>query len=138
MVNDDGIKEQSHGQCVYIAETLEAIANDDLYLYDGEFYTSAALEGSGVDIDSDEVQPATIYDYLTDDGIYNLEFRMHNKHDVKSVSVMVACGGPNIYIDTGSGYVELYWWGTTDKVGISNTVCDIVNEWAQELWENMA
>lgn len=135
---DDECKSMGHEQCVNISETLESLVNEDLYLYDGEFYTSDALKESGVDIDSDKVEPATIYDYLTDDSIYNLEFRMHNKSDLNSVSVMVACGGPNIYIDTGSGYVELYWWSITDKVSISDRACDMVNEWAEELWGCMA
>ena len=30
---------------------------------------------------------------------------------------MVACGGPNIYVDTGSKAVELYWW--TDRASYS-------------------
>ena len=48
---------------------------------------------------------------------------------------MVACGGPNIYIDTMTGCVELYWWGDRASGYISSDVRDALNEWAQEAFD---
>ena len=47
---------------------------------------------------------------------------------------MVACGGPNIYVDTGSGQVELYWWGDSAKWGIDRNAVVAIDEAFEELF----
>ena len=76
----------------------------------------------------------SVWDYL--DDVYNVEFRVSGKaaDDLRSVQIMVACGGPNIYLDTASGNVELYWWGETAKWRMSMDSVDALNDWAEEYW----
>lgn len=85
--------------------------------------------------DVDAYEAETIWDFLTD-SVYNVEFRMNGKNtdDLRSVQIMVACGGPNIYLDTASGNVELYWWGETAKWRMTMDCVDALNDWAEEYW----
>ena len=61
------------------------------------------------EIDADDVELYTLYDYFSD--AFDIEYRIGSDLQYRSVQIMVACGGPNIYIDTASKNVELYWWG---------------------------
>lgn len=76
----------------------------------------------------------SVWDFLSD--VYNVEFRMSGKSadDLRSVQIMITFGGPNIYLDTASGNVELYWWGETAKWRMSMEAVDALNDWAEEYW----
>lgn len=45
--------------------------------------------------EEDECQ--SLYDYF--DDVYDIEYRIDGEGNYKSVSLMIACGGPNIYVD---------------------------------------
>ena len=49
------------------------------------------------------------YDYLSD--VYNITYYVDGDKIYQGARVMVACGGPNIFIDTYRKSVEGYWWG---------------------------
>lgn len=88
----------------------------------------------GAVADFDSWDQLTIWDYLSD--CLDVEFRVSGKHDdePRSVRVMVACGGPNIYIDSASAAVKLYWWTERAEWPISYDARDALNEWAAEYW----
>lgn len=85
-------------------------------------------------VDADDLETLGIYDYMED--VLDIEYRTggRNADDLRSVRVMVACGGPNIYIDTASASVRLYWWGDKAEYPISYEARDAVDEWASEIW----
>lgn len=84
-------------------------------------------------IDSpDNWEYLSVWDYLND--VYNVEFRVDSHKEVRSVQIMIACGGPNIYLDTASGDVELYWWGDRARYPMSYEARDALNDWADEYW----
>lgn len=72
----------------------------------------------------------TIDDYL--DENYGVRTTISDDGEVFSTSVCVAWGGPNIYIDTGSGAVEMYWWSTRCCYPIPGSVANMIDDWAQE------
>lgn len=70
-------------------------------------------------------------EYVLDmlEGCYNIEYRISaDRETVTSVEIMVACGGPNIYIDTKDREVQLRWWGSRADACIPNEVCEAINE----------
>lgn len=81
----------------------------------------------------DEFEDYTIYDYLTD--IYDTEYLIDGRGDYRAVRYMVACGGPNVWIDTDAGAVTLAWWGDRAKYPLSRNVVDAVDEIAAEAYE---
>lgn len=71
------------------------------------------------------------FDYLTD--VYDIEYIVSSEGEFKSARILVAFGGPNIWIDFQSKAVELYWWGdratayfTEDAMGVEEAL--------EELW----
>lgn len=137
-------------QCKHIAETLEAYASGEMYRCpecgeelrwideqyndeEGEY----TCQNCGATFEENALEPLFLHDFLTD--IYNIEFRVSGKDtdEINSVQIMVACGGPNIYIDTASKQVELYWWTESAHFPISYDAVEAVNEWAEEYWNCM-
>ena len=54
-----------------------------------------------------EVQ--TAYDYLQD--VLDIQYIVNGKGEYLGARVLVAFGGPNIWVDTQRGIVEGFWWG---------------------------
>lgn len=82
--------------------------------------------------DIDEFYPQSIYDYLED--VYDIEYRIGSDKELRSVQIMVACGGPNIYLDTASKQVELYWWTERASYPLSSNAVANIDEWAEEYY----
>ena len=70
------------------------------------------------------------YDYLSD----ALDFRWIVQNDLEFIGarVLVAFGGPNIWIDTTTQKVEGYWWGNyaeasydKDPMGLNDALEDL-------------
>ena len=133
--------------CKSIAETLDKIAAGELItcqecgeyidttrggVYDAE-NDSFVCPHCGAAFDESDTEYVSMYDYFQE--YYNLEWRLDSNKEYKSVSVMIACGGPNIYVDTGSCKVELCWWGSNAEYLLSYAARDAIDEMFSELWE---
>ena len=100
---------------------------------DGETYKRGDTGETIEDID-EYLEPVSLWDYF-EDSIYNIEYRVPNRYDDPvSVCVMVACGGPNIYLDTASGKVELYWWNESGEYPMRRETVDAIDEYMTELY----
>ena len=108
-------------------ETVKHIVNaysDD----DGETWTR------GDNGETVELEPIEFWSEF-EGGIYNLEYRVSGRdEDPSSVQVMIAYGGPNIYLDTKSGDVELYWWSESGNYPMTREVIDALDEYFTELY----
>jgi hypothetical protein len=58
------------------------------------------------------------YDYLSD--VLDIEYIVNGKKEYLGARVLVAFGGPNIWINTRTQQVEGYWWGSQSICGYSN------------------
>lgn len=81
-----------------------------------------------------ELEPLTLWDYF-EGSIYDIEYRIGTGKEYRSVKVMVACGGPNIYIDTAAREVQLYWWTESASCRIDRDVCEELDNYFEELYE---
>ena len=70
----------------------------------------------GEKIPEGEIEVATIGDYFSD--FYDIDYIIGSNKKYKACRVLVAFGGPNIYIDTWRQEVQLEWWGDTATAGI--------------------
>jgi len=58
------------------------------------------------------------------EGVYDIEWITYNDHSYKAARLMVAGGGPNIWVNTQDGTVDGYWgtdkvhWGFVDNIGL--------------------
>lgn len=148
-----------------IAETLEAYAAGEIYEDEsgnrwrletsGERYESEEHAGdfwqydeaaerwerttSGETMENDPAdvwEQCDMWQYFDEGSVFDIEYRTGSKHETpRSVCVMVACGGPNIYIDTEAGAVELYWWGDRAYYPLTRAAVEAVEEYFIELWD---
>ena len=128
--------------CKCIATELEAYANGYIYKCPdcGEILNLEDFAGDcyqcpecGVLQAPYRLEQLGIYDYMSD--ALDIEYRVSGRLELRSVQVMVACGGPNIYIDTGSKAVELYWWADRASYPLDYDACAEIDAWAEELFE---
>ena len=82
--------------------------------------------------DVDDWDICGMYDYFED--FLDMDFVTNYRKKYKACRVLVAYGGPNIYIDTLSGAVELYWWGDRASFPLSRDTMDAVDEWAEDYY----
>lgn len=144
-------EDEARNRCKAYAEELDTIASGRAYIcpHCGEVITAEELDESehededgntlctcphcGADFERDDAETASIFDYFNKNDIYNIEYRIDGQNDLRSVEIMIACGGPNIYIDTGKNAVCLYWWETSAQYPINSDTAAAVEEYAREL-----
>ena len=60
------------------------------------------------------------------DGVYNIEWITHQDKTYKAARLLVAGGGPNIWVNLQTGTVDGYWasdkcsWGFVDNIGLDD------------------
>ena len=60
------------------------------------------------------------------EGVYDIEWLTHRDHSYKAARLLVAGGGPNIWVNTQDGTVDGYWgtdkvhWGYVDNIGLDD------------------
>ena len=70
------------------------------------------------------------FDYLAD--VLDVEWVLHQDRTLKGARLLVAFGGPNIWIDTAKQTVEGHWWGDSFTASYSRDEMDIegaCSEW---------
>lgn len=134
-------EDENRAHCRHIAEQAEAYAAGDVFrcpdcgeeirLPDdvGDKYRCPCC---GAVNDVDDLEQLSLWDYLAD--IYDTEYRVGSDKEYRSVQIMVACGGPNIYIDTARALVMLHWWTEYAEYPLSYDARDAIDEWAKEYW----
>tara|TARA_R100000963_G_scaffold33937_1_gene26702 strand:+ start:443 stop:853 length:411 start_codon:yes stop_codon:yes gene_type:complete len=83
-------------------------------------------------LDITEGKPGTSYEYMED--VYNIEWITNQDHTYKAARLLVAGGGPNIWVNLQTNTVDGYWssdqfsWGFQDAIGL--------DEYLQEMHED--
>jgi len=86
--------------------------------------------GFGDEVNADD-QPMSAFDYLQD--ALDIEWILNSKKEFLGARVLVAFGGPNIWVNTRIGQVEGYWWGDsyhmsfTDNIGLNDALEELFN-----------
>lgn len=128
--------------CKAIADKLEAIADSKLYKcpecgewiewndnqYDDENATYTCTECNAT-FDESDLEAVSMYDYF--ENALDIDYIVNSSKEYKACRIMVACGGPNIYINTWERKVELYWWLESGSFYLSSDACDAIDEWAE-------
>lgn len=127
--------------CKRIALEVEAYANGNVYrcpdcnetihLPDsvGDKYK---CPDCGTVHDLDDLEQLGLYDYMED--ILDIDYIVNYRKEYKACRILVAFGGPNIYIDTFKGCVELFWWTDHARFDLMRDAIDAIDEWAEEYY----
>lgn len=82
-----------------------------------------------------EPEPLDAYEFFVD-RVYDIEYRIASDGTYRSAELMIAGGGPNVYIDTGSRNLEVYWGGHA-RWGLPSSLLDALDEIAEEQWDSL-
>lgn len=75
--------------------------------------------GFGDEINSDG-EPMSAFDYLQD--ALDIEYIVSSKGEYLGARVLVAFGGPNIWVDTRRGMVDGAWWGNSASASFDDAI----------------
>lgn len=115
-----------------IAEDLDAYAEGRAYSdEDGE---EQIIPDLGEDV-PEGWEPRGMWDYFED--VYNIRYVVDDDLDYCAVRVMVACGGPNIWVDTYTKTVELYWGSDHVSYCLLSSTVDEIDEIFREQYETL-
>ena len=139
-----------------IVDELEMYASGDYFLHSGELFPIDIWDFSskvdceirkedtlcgeytyyimpdGKEILEDDVEPASLFDYFND--FLDIGYVVDREKQFKGARIMVTCGGPNIFIDSYRGIVELFWWTEHATAEIPANICDEINEVLREFY----
>lgn len=87
---------------------------------------------------SDELEANGPYTFFEENDIYDLEYTVDNQMHFRGARVMIACGGPNIFIDTRKGSVELYWGYEETFWYLSSGCKTAVETYFEELYQSIS
>ena len=65
------------------------------------------------------------------EGVYSIEWITHQDHSYKAARLLVAGGGPNIWVNLQDMTVDGYWggdrcsWGFMDNIGLDDYLSEI-------------
>ena len=74
--------------------------------------------------EDEEPRQETAHDWM--EGVYNIEWITHQDKTYKSARLMVAGGGPSIWVNLQRNVVQGYWWGDycecpfADNIGLDD------------------
>ena len=140
--------------CKAIAENLEQVASGECFMYEGDLYpidtddfsdvkeckyddeNELYIMPDGEELCEGDVYPVDIVEYLGD-NIYDVEYTIGSNKEYRGVRIMVACGGPNIYINTNTKDVELYWWSESARYPMSSDVVNMIDSIYEEMFACM-
>ena len=70
-----------------------------------------------------------VHEWMND--VYEIEWITYGDHSYKAARLLVAGGGPNIWVNLQTGTVDGYWWGDTCKVSFADNLG--LDEYMEEL-----
>ena len=76
-------------------------------------------EGFGDELNEDGY-PISGYDYLED--VLDINYVINSDRTYTGARILVAFGGPNIWVDTERGIVEGFWWGNYAKASFDDSI----------------
>ena len=137
-----------------IADNLEKVASGDYFIYDGGLFPIdtddfSEVNGCRYDEENDmyimaddeelfagDVYPVDVLEWLGD-GVYDVEYTIGSNKEYRGVRLMIACGGPDIYLNTRTRDVELYWWNESARYPMSSDVVNMINSTYEEMFACM-
>lgn len=135
-------RDENSATCECIAYECEMYADgeysrcpecgEQLYMCRDEIGDKYKCPTCGAVNDVDDYEQCSLYDYFAD--MLDIDWIIDSNKEYKACRIMMACGGPNIYINTWDKQVELYWWTESAKYPLSYQAVESINEWAEEYW----
>lgn len=130
---------ENQEHCKYIAENFEKYTSDD-YIRCNDCcelipQDSDKCPDCGAEIDSDDKHYLDAIDYLEDClDVQAIRNGLDRDAEIIGARILVAWGGPNIWVDTLRGVVTLDWWTDHSECYIDRAACDEFNDQLNSYW----
>ena len=125
-------KYASGGYFMYDGD-LYPIDTDEFAKEDGCLYREGVyIMPDGKEIADNDLEIATIGDYFSD--FYDVDYIVDSNKHYKACRVLVAFGGPNIYIDTWEKQVQLFLWSNTATADVPDELCEQIDEFFETIY----
>ena len=125
--------------CRGIAETLESIIRentikcgecDELFVYDGD---EDIAECPHCGAENEYPHYMSVYGFV--DDALEIDVLCSLRGEYKGAKLCLTVGGPNVYVNTWTREVNLYWWCDSGSWQISEEAADAIDEAVSELFE---
>jgi len=121
------------------AEPITTILSDgcmmstatDTQLSDHVKYIADKISNGFDDETNSDGEPLSAFDYLQD--ALDIEYIVNSKKEYLGARVLVAFGGPNIWVNTRTKTIEGYWWADKatasfdDGIGLDDALQELYN-----------
>lgn len=79
-----------------------------------------------------EFRGASALDYLSD--VLDIQYLVNSDRTYRSARILIAFGGPNAWIDTRTGQLEVAWWSAPEYRDLPSEFIAGVDDALSELW----
>ena len=117
--DDNGLRDMVQNIANDISEGIELNKDDHEHILD--------------ETGQDEGDMMYASDYLGD--CLDIQYIVSGQKEYLGARVLVAFGGPNIWINTQTGTVEGYWWGDSAFASFNDNIG--IDDFLSEMWECM-
>jgi hypothetical protein len=76
---------------------------------------------------------ASAGDYLSD--VLDIQYLVNSDRTYRSARILIAFGGPNAWIDTRTGQLEVAWWSAPEYRDLPSAFIDGLDDYLSEMWE---
>lgn len=76
---------------------------------------------------------ASAFDYMAD--VLDIHYMVNADRTYHSARLLIGFGGPNVWIDTRTRQLEVYWGSSSESRELPGEFIDEVDNAAAELWE---
>ena len=129
----EDMKKYASGEYFLHNGELFPIDERDFYKLDGCKYREGIyIMPDGEQIAFEDLEIADIGDYF--DDFYDIDYVIGGDKHYKACRVLVAFGGPNIYIDTWEKEVQLFRWSDTAIADIPDELCVAIDDFFEVLY----
>lgn len=118
-----------NANCIHISEEIEAHANSRAYTDENG---NVVILNSD-DEPTDEMEYRGLYDFIND--ALDIEVTCGISGDFRGAKLYVTVGGPTIWVDTQTGFVEGRWATNSCSKWVDSDAIDALNEAIEELIE---
>ena len=105
----------------------------DFLEIDGVIYTENPDTDDENARELDELDPFTLADYLNKNAL-DINYITDAQKNYKACRILIAYGGPNIYINTFNGKVELFWWNEEAAAFLDDDVIEEIDAYQEEIF----
>lgn len=82
--------------------------------------------------DAEEFTEASAGDYLQ--SMLDVQFLVDSDRTYRSARILVAFGGPNAWIDTRTGQLEVAWWSAPEYRDLPREFVEGLDDYLSEMW----